>query len=57
MSEPKRYRHLVSGEAYGRRHEPGDPVDSSVPESKVKEWERAGIVKRERSTQSKRSKE
>lgn len=41
------YRHLVGGEAQGRRHEVGDPVDPATPPRKVQEWLRAGIVERD----------
>lgn len=45
-----RYRHLIGGEARGKRHEPGDRVHASTPPAKLKEWLRAGIIEAEEST-------
>ena len=46
--EPKaRYRHLIGGEARGKRHEPGDRVHASTPPAKLKEWLKAGIIEAE----------
>ena len=38
------YRHLISGEAYGTPHEPGDPVAAGVPDHKLGEWLEAGVI-------------
>ena len=45
-----RYRHLIGGEARGKRHEPGDRVHASTPPTKLKEWLRAGIIEPEKET-------
>ena len=38
------YRHLISGEAYGVRHVPGDLVSPRVPKRKLSEWLAAGVI-------------
>lgn len=38
------YRHLISGEAYGVSHQPGDLVSPRVPKRKLQEWVAAGII-------------
>ena len=38
------YRHLISGEAFGAPHEPGDPVAAVVPDHKLGEWLEAGVI-------------
>ena len=45
------FRHLVGGEAFGTRHEPGDPVDSSVPPAKLREWLDAGVIEPDKQPQ------
>lgn len=40
------YVYTISGEAYDVPHEVGDPVPSEVPERKVREWLRAGVIER-----------
>ena len=38
------YRHLISGEAFGVPHEPGDMVVADVPAEKLQEWLDAGLI-------------
>lgn len=38
------YVHLISGEAYGVRHQIGDLVSRRVPKRKLTEWLAAGII-------------
>lgn len=38
------FRHLIGGEAYGVRHQPGDLVSARVPKRKLQEWLAAGII-------------
>lgn len=40
------YVFTISGEAYDVPHEPGDPVPEGVPEKKLREWARAGVVEK-----------
>ena len=40
------YVYTIGGEVEGVPHEPGDDVPGSVPQSKVKEWLRAGAVQK-----------
>lgn len=40
------YLYTIGGEAFGVPHEAGDDVPSGVPDKKLKEWERAGVVKK-----------
>ena len=44
-TQPRAFVYTISGEAYKRPHEVGDPVPDSIPESKLKEWARAGVIK------------
>lgn len=48
------FRHLIGGEAGGKPHEAGDRVSESVPQSKLAEWFKAGLIapipKKERKT-------
>ena len=44
-TQPRTWIYTISGEAYEQPHEEGDPVPSDVPESKLKEWARAGVIK------------